>query len=73
MTSLPMRQQETYRSLERQHEQVCVAHLNPPGRVGIDRISVQFEVTDRRVLIATIRDLLTQQILVDRGSISKLQ
>ncbi|WP_068816966.1 Hsp70 family protein [Phormidesmis priestleyi] len=73
MTSLPMRQQETYRSLERQHEQVCVAHLNPPGQVGVDRISVQFEVTDRRVLTATIRDLLTQQILVDRGSIAKLQ
>ena len=73
MTSLPMRQQETYRSLERQHEQVCVAHLNPPGQVGSDRISVQFEVTEMRVLIATVRDLLTQQILVERGAISKLQ
>ncbi len=73
MTSLPMRQQETYRSLERQHEQVCVAHLNPPGQVGSDRISVQFEVTEQRELIATVRDLLTQQILVDRGSIAKLQ
>ena len=73
MTSLPMRQQETYRSLESQHEPVCIAHLDPPGQVGIDRISVQFEVTDQRVLIAKVRDLLTQQILVERGAIAKLQ
>ena len=73
MTSLPMRQQETYRSLQSQHELVCVAHLNPPGQVGSDRISVQFEVTDQRVLMATVRDLLTQQILVERGAIAKLQ
>ncbi len=72
MTSLPMRQQETYRSLESQQQQVCVAHLNPPGQVGSDRISVQFAVTDQRVLIATVRDLLTQQILVEQGAIAKL-
>ena len=73
MMSLPMRQQERYRSLESQHEQVCVAHLNPPGQTGSDRISVQFAVTEQRVLIATVRDLLTQQILVERGAIAKLQ
>ncbi len=73
MTSLPMRQQETYRSLECHHDQVGIAHLNPPGHVGIDRISVQFEVTEQRVLIATIRDLLTQQTLVERGAIANLQ
>ncbi len=73
MTSIPMRQQETYRSIESQHNQVCVAHLNPPGQVGSDRISVQFEVTDQRVLTATVRDLLTQQVLVERGAIAKLQ
>ena len=73
MTSVPLRQQETYRSLESQHEQVCIAHLDPPGQVGVDRVSIQFEVTSQRVLTATVRDLLTQQILVEEGAIAKLQ
>jgi molecular chaperone DnaK (HSP70) len=73
MTSAPLRQQSTYRSLDSHHEQVCVAHLNPPGQVGVDRISVQFEVTDQRILVATVRDVLTQQVLVEQGAIAKLQ
>jgi molecular chaperone DnaK (HSP70) len=73
MTSAPLRKQETYRSLEIQHDQVCVAHLNPPGQVGIDRISVQFEVNEQRMLVATVEDLLTGQVLVEKGAIAKLQ
>jgi molecular chaperone DnaK (HSP70) len=72
MTSAPLRKQSTYRSLDSQHEQVCVAHLQPPGLIGIDRISVQFEVNEQRVLTATIKDLLTGQILVEKGAIAKL-
>lgn len=73
MTSAPLRKQETYRSLDTQHDQVCVAHLNPPGQVGIDRVSVQFEVNEQRVLVATVEDLLTGEVLVDKGAIAKLQ
>jgi molecular chaperone DnaK (HSP70) len=73
MTSTSLYKQEAYRSLNSDHDPVCVAHLSPAGQVGRDRISVQFEVTAERVLIATVRDLLTDTVLVDRGAIAKLQ
>lgn len=72
MSSTPLRQQETYRSLERNHEQVCMARLVPPGQLGIDRLAVEFEVTEHRILVATVRDLLTGVVLVERGAIAKL-
>jgi molecular chaperone DnaK (HSP70) len=72
MSSTPLRQQETYRSLERNHEQVCMARLDPPGQLGIDRLAVEFEVTEHRILVATVRDLLTGSVLVERGAIAKL-
>jgi molecular chaperone DnaK (HSP70) len=73
MTSTTLRHQEAYRSLDIAHEQVCVAHLDPPGQVGVDRVSVNFEVTDQRILVATVRDLMTDQVLVAREAIAKLQ
>lgn len=72
MSSTPLRHQETYRSLDRNHDQVCVARLDPPGELGIDRISVELQVTEQRILTATIRDLLTQKVLVEKGAIAKL-
>lgn len=72
MTSSQLRKQEQYRSLETHRQQVCVAHLNPPGQVGIDRIAVEFEVDEQRVLLATVRDLWTDKLLVERGAIAKL-
>lgn len=72
MNSTLLRQQETYRSLERNHEKVCMARLEPPGKVGIDRLAVEFEVTEHRILVTTVRDLLTQRVLVERGAIAKL-
>jgi molecular chaperone DnaK (HSP70) len=72
MTSAPLRQQEAYRSLERNHDQVCIARLNPPGQLGIDRLSVVFEVTEYRMLVATVKDLLTEEVLLERAMISKL-
>jgi molecular chaperone DnaK (HSP70) len=73
MTSSLLNQQTDFRSLESHHQQVCVAHLNPPGVLGIDRISVSFEVDERRVLLATVRDLVTGKVLVEKGAIAKLQ
>lgn len=73
MTSTPLQKQDIYRSLESQQHSVCVAHLDPPGHIGIDRISVWFEVTEQRILIATVKDLLTHQVLVEREAIAKLQ
>lgn len=73
MTSSSLNRLETYRSLENQGNPVCVAHLDPPGHLGVDRISVDFEVNEQRILIATVKDLSTHQVLVDRGAIAKLE
>lgn len=73
MKSSKLKKQTEYRSLEIDRGQVCVAHLNPPGQVGIDRISVQFEVNDKRVLLATVRDLLTGKLLVKKRAIANLK
>ncbi|MEG3896937.1 MULTISPECIES: Hsp70 family protein [unclassified Microcoleus] len=73
MTSSLLNKHSDFRSLESHHQQVCVAHLNPPGVLGIDRVSVSFEVDERRVLLATVRDLVTGKVLVEKGAIAKLQ
>ena len=73
MTSTHLNRQETFRSLDTAQEMICVAHLEPPGQLGVDRISVQFEVNAQRMLIATVRDLLTQQVLVDGEAIVRLR
>lgn len=73
MTSSQLMKHESYRSLETHHQQVCVAHLEPPGQTGIDRIEVQFEVNKQRVLLVTVRDLLTGRVLVEKGAIAKLK
>jgi molecular chaperone DnaK (HSP70) len=73
MTSSSLNRQESYRSLDTAHDQVCVARLEPPGQLGVDRVVVQFEVTAERVLVATVRDLVTQSLLVDKKAIAKLQ
>jgi molecular chaperone DnaK (HSP70) len=73
MTSTPLLQRETYRSLEGQHGAVCLARLDPPGEVGVDRVSIQFAVNEQRSLVATVQDLLTQAVLVDGEAIAKLR
>lgn len=73
MTSTHLVKQDTYRSLENHHQQVCVAHLDPPGETGVDRIEVLFEVNEQRVLVVTVKDLLTKKVLVEREAIAKLQ
>ncbi|MDX2098336.1 MAG: Hsp70 family protein [Leptolyngbyaceae cyanobacterium bins.59] len=73
MTSSSLNQHTEFRSLESHHEQVCLAHLDPPGKTGLDRIEIRFAVDDQRILIATVKDLQTQEMLVDRGAIAKLK
>jgi len=73
MTSSFLNQQACFRSLGGTQSEVCVAHLEPPGKTGFDRIEVIFEVSQQRVLLVTVKDLLTRQILVDRDAIANLQ
>jgi len=72
MTSKNLTQKEIYRSLEYHHQDVCIANLNPPGMFGMDRILVNFEVNEYRILLATVKDLLTDQILLEKQEIAKL-
>ena len=72
MTSSQLHRQESFRSLNTDNNQICIAHLNPPGQLGVDRVAVQFEVDQQRTLIATVRDLLTETVLVDRKPIARL-
>jgi molecular chaperone DnaK (HSP70) len=62
-----------YRPLEMDRPQVCIGYLDPPGEVGIDRISVDFEVDENRILLATVKDLLTNKILINQQAIAKLK
>lgn len=73
MTSSFLNQQSSFRSLGGTQNEVCVAHLEPPGETGVDRIEATFEVSEQRVLLVTVKDLLTDRMLVERGVIAKLQ
>jgi molecular chaperone DnaK (HSP70) len=52
---------------------ICIAKLSPPGQVGVDRISVEFEVNEKRILLATIKDLITGKLLVTNRPIATLE
>ena len=73
MTTSQLYKETDFRSLESTQKTVCLAHLNPPGKVGIDRISVEFEVDWQRVLLATVQDVVTGKILISRRAIAKLK
>ncbi|TVQ48732.1 MAG: Hsp70 family protein [Gloeocapsa sp. DLM2.Bin57] len=73
MTSTQLYKQTAFRSLENNSQLVCVAHLEPPGKLGENRISVEFEVDQGRVLIATVTDIITNKVLVNRVAIAKLK
>jgi molecular chaperone DnaK (HSP70) len=71
MSSSAINQQSQYRSLARMQD-CFLARLEPPGKRGINRISVNFAVTEHRILVATVTDLLTNRVLVKEGAIAKL-
>jgi molecular chaperone DnaK (HSP70) len=76
MTSSQLLKQSDFRSLAAANQdksnQVCIARLDPFGELGSDRITVDFAIDDRRVLIATITDLLTNKVLIDHQAIAQL-
>ncbi|MCZ2203123.1 Hsp70 family protein [Cylindrospermopsis raciborskii] len=64
--------EETYRSLDINYDKTCLARLDPVGILGSDRIKVLFEVNSSRILVATVKDLLTGEILADRKEIYRM-
>jgi len=78
MTSSQLLKQSDFRSLaanskKSEVDQVCIARLDPSGQLGSDRIAVNFEIDDRRFLTVTVCDLLTDQVLIDKQAIAKLE
>jgi len=77
MTSSQLLKQSDFRPLNHDTNpdtnQVCIVQLEPLGQVGIDRITVTFEIDDRRVLLATVRDLRTETVLIMRQAIGTLE
>jgi molecular chaperone DnaK (HSP70) len=72
MMSSQLNRESAFRSLSQTQGEVCLARLDPPGQLGVDRIVVMFAVTGDRVLVATVRDLLTQKVLVEGLAVGKL-
>lgn len=79
MTSGVVKSQNTYKSLtyeldwqENIIKSACIAQLNPLGTVGKDRLKVHLEIDYKRMLLVTVTDLLTQQVLVYKKSIVQL-
>jgi molecular chaperone DnaK (HSP70) len=72
LTSSELHVQSNFRSLEANRQQVCLP-LEPLGQLGNDRLAVNFEVNENRVLLATVYDLLTDKILADKTAIAKLE
>jgi len=73
MTSSHLAHETAFRPLSSHDNPVCVAHLDPPGERGIDRLEVQFEVNAQRILLATVKDLQTDKVLMETGTIAKLK
>ncbi|NEO86957.1 MAG: Hsp70 family protein [Spirulina sp. SIO3F2] len=73
LTSQQRLSNNTFHALQPHNNEICIARLNPHGIAGRDRLQLDFEVDAQRMLRATVKDLLTQTVLVDRGAIARLE
>jgi hypothetical protein len=76
MISSQLVKKSDFRSLasrDQEGDQVCIAKLEPLGQLGSDRISINFAIDERRILIATVSDLLTEKVLINQQAIAKLE
>jgi molecular chaperone DnaK (HSP70) len=72
MTSSELHKQAEYQFREIHQQPICVAHLEPPSETEVDRIEMMFEVNEERMLLVTVRDLQTKQVLLEKGAIAIL-
>ncbi len=52
---------------------LVLAKLDPPAKVGEDRIKAQFTIDDRRQLRVTVTDIQTHKVLVDNQAVATLR
>ena len=50
-----------------------VAHLDPPGVPGVDRIQAEFNVDNNRMLRVTVTDMHTERILLRAAAVVELR
>lgn len=50
-----------------------VAHLDPPGKAGEDRVTVEFDVDNNRTLRVTVTDMLTGKVLLRSAPVVELR
>lgn len=50
-----------------------VAHLDPPGRAGEDRVEVVFDVDRNRTLRVTVTDMMTNRVLLHNAPVVELR
>ncbi len=66
ITSNQLPQTTEFRLLELESQQACVIPLTPTSETGVDRIQLSCEINAQRVLLLTVKDLLTQQVLLQQ-------
>lgn len=69
MTTAQLLNQRDFRSLTPEYQATTRLDLDPPAQIGIDRLALEFYIDGDCNLYLTVKDLLTQQILVDNQSI----
>jgi len=67
MTSAQLLNHRDFRSLT--GTTAIPVHLDPPAQAGVDRLALEFAIDQHRNLSVTVKDLLTQQVLLDNRSI----
>jgi molecular chaperone DnaK (HSP70) len=79
MTSGMVKSKTTYKSLTYELDwqgnvvkSACITKLHPLGTVGKDRLKLHLEVDEGRMLLTTVTDILTQQVLVYKKAIARL-
>jgi molecular chaperone DnaK (HSP70) len=72
LVNATLQNQPSFRSLDA-HRDVVTFILDPPGQMSGDRLTVLFEVSEKRELLATVQDLLTGRQLAHKTPISKLE
>jgi len=55
-----------------QSQSAFTCKLNPAAEMGVDRLEIKLGINAQRVLIATVKDLLTQKILIKEQAIALL-
>ena len=66
-------EQNLVKPLNDSNEARTMAALNPPGKPGSDRIELQFKVDDQCYLRVSVRDLLTENIVLDSQILTKIK